>query len=117
MEWAGSKEGFGNTPENKNRSDLSKLNPGGFRFQAMVQKHHGRLTPSFPKRGLHLSFGNAAPKFGTAICCSDNAVLQQRLQPSWTNNSFKSGLVRFADRRLRSNPKKPEDIKAELASI
>ena len=40
MEWAGCKEDFGNTPESKNRSDLSKLNPSGFRFQAMVLKHH-----------------------------------------------------------------------------
>ena len=36
MEWAGCKERFGNTPETKNRPDLSKLNPDGFRFQAMA---------------------------------------------------------------------------------
>ena len=36
MEWAGSKERFGNTPENEIRPDLSKLNPDGFRFPAMA---------------------------------------------------------------------------------
>ena len=36
MEGAGSKERFGNTPENKTRPDWSKLNPGGSRFQAMA---------------------------------------------------------------------------------
>ena len=36
MEWASCKERFGNTPENEIRLDLSKLNPGGFRFQAMA---------------------------------------------------------------------------------
>ena len=36
MEWTSSKERFGNTPENEFHPDLSKLNPDGFRFQAMV---------------------------------------------------------------------------------
>ena len=40
MEWAGCKERFGNTPENEIRPDLSKLNPGGSRFQAMALKRH-----------------------------------------------------------------------------
>ena len=38
--WAGCKERFGNTPETKKRSDLSKLNPSVFRFQAMALKRH-----------------------------------------------------------------------------
>ena len=73
MEWAGRKERFGNTPENKIRPDLSKLNPGGFRFQAMVLKHHLTASPSFPKRGLHLSLVCFASKFGVALPRSENA--------------------------------------------
>ena len=40
MEGAGCKECFGNTPGNEIRLDLSKLNPGGSRFQAMALKRH-----------------------------------------------------------------------------
>ena len=43
MEWTDCKKRFGNTPENENRPDLSKLSPDGFHFQAMVLKHQGRL--------------------------------------------------------------------------
>ena len=40
MEWTDCKKRFGNTPETKTRPDLSKLNPGGFCFQAMALKRH-----------------------------------------------------------------------------
>ena len=115
--WAGSKERFGNTPETKNSPDLSKLNPGCFRFQAMALRAILTATPSFPKQGLHLSLVCFASKFGAAY--------QQRIMLSYSNDCNQVGQtirrslgpVRFADRRLRSNPKKPRDIKAELAPI
>ena len=56
MEWAGSKERFGNMPETINSPDLSKLNPGCFRFQAMALKRH------FDGYAV-LSEAGVAPKF------------------------------------------------------
>ena len=53
MDWAGWKERFGNTPENKIRLDLSKLNPGGSCFQAMVLTHHLTAVAVISEAGLH----------------------------------------------------------------
>ena len=57
MEWAGYKERFGNTPETKNRLDWSKLHPGGFRFQAMVLKHHLTAKAVISEAGTASKFG------------------------------------------------------------
>ena len=77
MEGAGCKERFGNTPENDIRPDLSKLNLGGSRFQAMALRAILTATPSFRKRGLHLSFGNVALKSDTAVPAADNTVVTE----------------------------------------
>ena len=57
MEWAGCKERFGNTPENGIRPDLSKLNPGGSRFQAMVLTHHFDGYAVISEAGVASKFG------------------------------------------------------------
>ena len=118
MEWADSKECFGNTPENEIRPDLSKLNPGGSRFQAMVLTHHFDGYAVISEAGVASMFGLFRVEVWRCHATVGDAVIsKQRLQPSWTNNPPKSGPARFAGRRLRSNPKKPGDIKTELAPI
>ena len=57
MEWAGSKERFGNTPENEICLDLSKLNPGRFRFPAMVLTHHLTADAVISEAGTASKFG------------------------------------------------------------
>ena len=73
MEGAGSKERFGNTPENKIRPDWSKLNPGCSRFQAMALSRH--LTAD-----AVISEAVAASKFGLfrAEVCYCRAISRLR---------------------------------------
>ena len=80
MEWAGCKERFGNTPETKNRPDLSKLNPGGFRFQAMALRAiltADAVISEVSEAGVASMFG----LFRAEACCcvsrSDHAVVPE----------------------------------------
>ena len=57
MEGAGCKECFGNTPGNEIRPDLSKLNPGGSRFQAMALKRHFDGYAVISEAGTASKFG------------------------------------------------------------
>ena len=57
MEGAGSKERFGNTPENEIRPDWSKLNLGSSRFPTMVLTHHLTADAVISEAGVASKFG------------------------------------------------------------
>ena len=77
MEWAGCKERFGNTPENGIRPDLSKLNPGGSRFQAMVLTHHFDGYAVISEAGTASEFGLNRVEAWRCIPRADNAVVAE----------------------------------------
>ena len=77
MEWAGGKERFGNTPENEICPDLSKLNPGGFRFQAMALKRHFDGFAVISEAGVASKFSLFRVEVWHCIPRSDHAVVPE----------------------------------------
>ena len=118
MEGAGCKERIGNTPENEIRPDWSKLHPGGSRFQAMALKRHFDGYAVISEAGVASKFG----LFRVEVCCCRTTVRGVVVSEAATATKLDKQLAEvwagpLAGRRLRSNPKKPRDIKAELAPI
>ena len=86
MEWAGCRERFGNTPENESRPDLSKLNPGGSRFQTMVLKHHLTAKAVISEAGTASKFGKQlfqvwdGPRSGPKIAQQSEKAGRQQMK-------------------------------------
>ena len=77
MEGAGCKERFENTPGNDSRPDLSKLNPGGSRFQAMALTRHFDGCAVISEAGTASEFGLFRAEVWCCVPWSDHAVVPE----------------------------------------
>ena len=118
MKWEGSKERFGNTPENEIRPDWSKLHPGGSRFQAMVLRTILTADAVISEAGTASKFGLFRAEIWRCIPAADYAAVSEATTATkFAKQPTKVWAGPHSGPRIAKQSEKAKRRQMELASI